>query len=102
MQERTVGGVPPALDGLRGINLDGGINEAVAVYSSREETWVDLADEGFGRLVAVEAECADLRERVAWLEARMACAGGFIATTLVHCTSLLSQAERAIREGGGR
>jgi hypothetical protein len=98
MQERTVGGVPPALDGLRGINLDGGINEAVAVYSSREETWVDLADEGFGRLVAVEAECADLRERVAWLEARMACAGGFVSSAVDQVRTVVAELRQELRD----
>jgi hypothetical protein len=102
MQERTVGGVPPALDGLRTIDLGEGIADAEVTYRVREATWVGLADEGFDRLARVEAKCAGLVERVGLLEAQIACAGGFIATTLDHCTSLLSQAERAIREGGGR
>ena len=98
MCERVAGGVPPALEGLRTIELADGLGS----YVDREETWVNLADEGFDRLARAEAECAGLVERVGLLEAQIACAGGFIATTLDHCTSLLSQAERAIREGGGR
>ena len=96
MCERVAGGVPPALEGLRTIELADGLGS----YVDREETWVNLADEGFDRLATAEREIVDLRERVAWLEGQVACAGGLVKGMADRSNDVLTQVLSAIRAEG--